>query len=156
MAELRELELARRIREDVVLPREPPEKRPHRTETDVLRPKRERLPAALRAVVEEVPLVPLEDGLRHFRWSFQAPGVAPLHEEAQALVVVLHGPGGSVPDALRLEVRLRKRAQARGVGDVADRAPWPPMLPLPRRHRSSLSEPARCAPLAPLHVRTTT
>ena len=85
VVEPRQLQFRRRVVQDMVLAREPPEEHLQRAQVRVLGLERERL--AVRApVVEQVPLVALEHGLAHFDRSCDPALGAPKNEDPHVAV----------------------------------------------------------------------
>ena len=116
---LRQLELARGIRGDDILLRQPLEKRPDADEPHRLVVKRQGL-AVLFSVVKEVSLVVLEDALRYPRRPSDPPGVEPLDEAQDMQLPVLERPLRKIPDAEPLEVTLRPDVEPFRIVRVAD------------------------------------
>jgi len=75
--------------QDVILPRHPSEPDAQRDQARVLRTEAQRL-AVLFAVVEQVPLIPLQDGPRNLDRLAQAALLAPLEKKADVDLAIAH------------------------------------------------------------------
>ena len=116
----RQVDLARRVVEDAVLPRRPFEERPHRDQPRMHRAAAHRQAVAF-AIMEQVALVALQDGLGDFHRVMQAAFLRPLDEVTHVGAPVLHGLGRVVLHAHPFQERLAHGVPAVRVARIADR-----------------------------------
>ena len=131
-----QVDLRRRVMQDVILPRHPSEPHAQGHKPRVLAAEGQRLPV-LFAVEEQVPLIAFEHWPRDLDGFAQAVFIGPLDEEADVNETVLHRELGVAAHPERVQMLVHQqfhRRPGRGLGlagfGYAGHA-LPPVLPLP-------------------------